>query len=280
MSEEDEYPMRVRVEMTGYDTVRYAIVQADTSLNLQVKLSGFNAFLYGLFQEVPTVEVPLQEGQRAVALTSLSEPLRQSIIGASQVKCDKDSLRIVLSERGRRSYKPRIDGVEFTFTEQYGLYGAPIITPSEVVLYGPDEVLAKIPEVRVVPVELHDITSSSTYTLALEPVWERYVDVHPSCREVSLYLPVEPYVEKEFQTPIRVTGADTTVTFKLYPEQVTVRAWVAQRDLQREPAFTVTVDYADMLTSNGHLSPKLVEFPDYVRLRSLEPSEVQCVVIK
>lgn len=280
MSEKDEYPMRVRVEMSGYDTVRYAILQADTSLDLQVTLSGFHAFLHSLRQDVPTVQIPLHDGQNAVAVSSVTELLRQSIVGAKQVRCNSDSLRIVLSERGRRSYKPKIDEVEFTFTEQYGLYGEPVITPDEVTLFGPDEVLATIPEVKVAPTGLYNISSSGTYRLSLEPVWERYADVHPSCREVTLWLPVEAYVEKDYVTPIQMVGADTTVTYKLYPEQVTVRAWVAQRDLQREPEFAVTVAYADVLASDGRLTPELVRFPDYVRPRSIEPAEVQCVVIK
>lgn len=280
MSEEDEYPMRVRIEMTGYDTVRYAIVQADTALDLQVRLSGFYAFLHSLLQDTPTVQVPLQDGQNAVAVKAVDELLRQSIAGAQQVECTRDSLRVVLAERGRRTYRPKIDDVEFTFTEQYGLYGEPVITPAEVTLFGPDEVLAGIKEVKVAPTGLYNIKSSGTFRLPLEPVWEQYADVHPSCREVSLYLPVEPYVEKDFVTPVRMVGADTAATFKLYPEQVTVRVWVAQRDLQREPEFTVTVNYADVLKSDGHLTPKLVEFPDFVRPRSLEPREVQCVVIK
>ena len=36
MAESGEYPMEVRVEMVGYDTIRYAVVSADTVLPLKV----------------------------------------------------------------------------------------------------------------------------------------------------------------------------------------------------------------------------------------------------
>lgn len=280
MSETDEYPMRVRVEMTGYDTVRYAVLQADTSLDVEVRMSGFNAFLLGLHHYVPTVEVPLADGQSSVAVHSINEQLRQSILGAKQVSSETDTLHVVLAERSHRVYRPRIDGVNFTFVEQYGLYGEPEVTPSTVVLYGPAEVLDGIAEVRAMPTELCNIKSTSTFRIPLEPVWEQYADVHPSCREVEVYLPVEPYVEKVYSVPIQVENADSTVDLRLYPAQANVRVWVAQRDLDHEPEFTVSVNYRDALAHDGRMVPHLSQFPSYVRLRNVEPQEVQCVIIK
>lgn len=280
MSETDEYPMRVRVEMTGYDTVRYAVVQVDTSLDLQVRMSGFNAFLHSIDRHEPHVRVPLAEEQTAVAVHGISEQLRESILGAKQVTSATDTLRIVLSERSHRVYHPRIDRVKFSFVEQYGLYGEPQVNPATVVLYGPAEVLEAIDELSAVPADIRNIKSSSSFRIPLEPVWEQYADVHPSCKEIELYLPVEPYVEKVYNVPIQVEDADTTVDLRLYPSQASVRVWVAQRDMQREPDFAVTVNYRDALAHDGRAVPHLSQFPAYVRLRNVEPQEVQCVVIK
>lgn len=280
MSENDDYPMRVRVEMMGYDTVRYAVLQADTALDLQVRMSGFNALLHSIHPHEHSVQVMLSEGQEAVAVHGLTEQLRTSILGAKQVHSEKDTLHILLSERCHREYHPRIDGVNFSFVEQYGLYGDPVVTPSTVVLYGPAEVLADIPEVRAMPTELYNIQSTATFRIPLEPVWEKYVDVHPSCKEVEVYLPVEPYVEKVYSVPITVENADSTVDLRLYPQQARVHVWVAQRDIAHEPDFTVSINYREALGNDGRVAPHLSQFPSYVRLRSVEPKEVQCVIIK
>ena len=280
MSETDEYPMRVRIEMTGYDTVRYAVVQADTALDLQVRISGFNALLNSIRPHEHRVKVMLSEGQEAVAVHSIDEQLRESILGAKQVSSEKDTLRILLSERSHRDYHARIDRVNFSFVEQYGLYGEPVVTPSTVVLYGPTEVLDSIHEVRAMPTELYNIKSTGTFRIPLEPVWEQYADVHPSCKEVEVYLPVEPYVEKVYNVPITVENADSTVDLRLYPQQAKVRVWVAQRDITHEPNFTVSINYRDALDNEGRVVPHLAQFPSYVRLRNVEPQEVQCVVIK
>ena len=147
MADTGEYPMQVRVEMVGYDTVRYAVVSADTVLPLKVTISGFNAFVNSHRQQHLEVTVP--HGQNAVAVSSLEKQLLHEILGAKEVASPVDSLRIVLAPRGQRTFRPRIDDVQFTFTEQCGLYGEPTVTPSEVTLYGPDETLAQIDCLKV-----------------------------------------------------------------------------------------------------------------------------------
>lgn len=280
MAEQNDYPVSVKVEMVGYDTVRYSVVSRDTLLPLMVRMSGFDAFINSLRPENNVLQVDMGEGREAVAVSQLEDQLVHSILGARQVNSDVDSLHLVLAERSCRTYVPRIDDVDFSFVEQYGLYGEPRVTPGEVTLFGPAEALDSIDEVRVAATDLRDIKASGTYRLPLEPVWLQYADVHPSCTYVDVYLPVEAYVERTFRVPITVLDADTTVSLKLYPEEAIVRAWVAQRDLNRTPDFLVAVNYGDVFLHEGRLAPRLVEFPSFVRPRNVEPDEVQCVVIK
>lgn len=278
MAESGEYPMEVRVEMVGYDTIRYAVVSADTVLPLKVTISGFNAFVNSHRRQSIEVTVPPDCG--AVAVSSLEKQLLREILGAKEVASPVDSLRIVLAPRAKRTFRPRIDDVKFSFAEQCGLYGEPKVTPSEVTLYGPAEILAQIDQLNVAAATIGNISASGTYRLPLEPVWSRYADVHPSVTEVTIDLPVEPYVERNYRVPVTVLNADTTVTLRLYPDVATVRAWVAQRDLYRDPDITVAVDYSDIFLNEGHLTPRIVEFPAYMRPRTVEPDEIQCVVIK
>lgn len=282
MSDEKDYPMRVRVEVTGYDTIRYAVLSVDTMLNVQARLSGYYAFLHAVDHTPPVLTLNFSDKalRQSVSVANINERLKQSIRGARDVVCGKDSIRLVLAPRASRSYVVDITGVRFSFADQYGLYGEPAVNPAEVVLYGPEEILDSINVLSVSPTVLANINESDTYRLPIEPVWNRFPGVYPSCTEVNLTVPVEPYVEREYSVPITVEGADSTVMLRLYPEEVTLRAWVAQRDLHRDPRFSVVVDYADAIGNNGTLTPQLVYFPSFVRPRSVEPSEVQCVIIK
>lgn len=284
MSEVHEYPMHIHIEMTGYDTLRYAVVHADTLLPVQAEMSGFNAAAIDLLhiKGHVSIEMPAEGLVRSVAFADVGDNLRQQLapIGVRRLSSSRDSLRMVLAERGRRECRVVLDSARFSFRQQYGLYGEPMISPSTVTLFGPDSVINAVGCLHVLPVAIDDISATSTYRLELDPVWERLGDVRASHTEVEVYLPVEPYVEREYHSPIEVDGADSTVRLRLYPDMARVRVWIAQRDLDRVPEFRVAISYDDVLAGNGRLTPRLVQFPSWVRPRSVEPAEVQCVIIK
>lgn len=282
MSEPMEYTVPVKIRYVGYDTVKYALASADTVLPMHIGSSGYVAFLMGMRETSPEVEVKINGSsvQCAVGVDSLYSAVGKSVAGIKEVSCNIDSLRVTLVERASKAFCPTLDGVSFEFSERYGLYGQPVVTPAEVVLYGPEEALSKIGSLPVAKTTVSGIGMSQTFTLPLEPVWEQYGDVRPSCTEVQVYVPVETFVERTYKVPIKVAGADSTVAVHVYPPEATLHVWVAQRDLYREPELTVTVNYSDILANGQHIEPQLTEFPSFMRPRAIEPAEVQCVIIK
>lgn len=284
MSEKNVYPMRVRIEMTGYDTVRYAVLHADTAIDVDVTCSGFDAFLHSIRHSVPSVSVTMGDTAlyRSVPFDAVQNTIRQSIMGAKGVSSSVDSLRLTLAERSHRTFHPQIGQLQISFAEGYGLYGEPEVSPATVTLYGPEEVLARIEGIEVKPTTIDEVSRSSKHVLELEPVWLKYHDVHPSTTTVTVSLPVESYVERDFQVPVVIEGADSMVRIKVYPDVVTIHAWVARRDLPHVTAsqFSLGIGYDEVLGSNERHKLRVTEYPDHVRLRSLQPDEVQCVILK
>ncbi len=284
LSEPHEYPLKVNVDIEGIDTLRYAVVYADTAFNLNVEMPGFNAAMIDLLNRTPRINVDMSNGgmQRSLAVADINENLRQQLLlyGVKRVLGGHDSIRIRLSERTSRIFPVRLDSVDFAFSEQYGLYGEPRVEPAEITLYGSDSILNTISEIQVAPSHITGISATSTYRLALDPVWQHMGDVRPSTSEVDVYLPVEAFVERVYTVPIEVDGADTSVRLRIYPDKAKVRAWVAKRDLQRTPKFRVAIDYNEVLAGATLQKPRLIQFPAHMRPRSVEPEEVQCLIIK
>lgn len=282
MSETVEYRQAVKVSYTGYDTIRYAAVAADTLVEVAIASDGFSALAQSLSRRPLAVSLATEgtPTRRAVAAERLYQAIQERWVGVKGVSSRYDSLRLTLAERSSRTFSPSIADLDITFAEQYGLYGQPQVSPAEVTLYGPEEVLAQIDEVRVAPAAIHNLTHTASYTLPLDPTWRSLGDVYASVGEVEVSIPVETYIEQAYRVPITVMGADSTVQLRLYPTEATVHVWVARRDLQRTPEFTVTLDYADIVAHKEHLSPTLALFPSYLRPRRVEPKEVQCVIIK
>ena len=206
--------------------------------------------------------------------------LQRQLTGVQQVLCHTDSVRVHLVERASKRYIPRLDKVDIAFADQYGLYGQPTLTPPEITLYGPQSVLDSIEDIYLKPCKLQGIRQSAVYTLPIEPVWENLADLFPSTSQVQLTIPAEPYVEHTFQVPIQVTNADEGVEVHLYPPTAQISTWVAQRDLQRDCNFLLSVSFFDALRTPDGVPVHLDQFPSHVRIRNIDPPTIQCVIIR
>lgn len=299
MSEYHEYPLHVKVEMKGYDTDRYAVLSADTALAISLEFSGFNAFWLGVRNKEVKLSLDMhselvhkysrwrdgrQELCRTVAVDDLDEMLREQLdgYGIRNLNSSRDSLQLLLVERSHKVLRPSIDSLSFSFADGYGLYGEPIVSPREVTLYGTEEALAQINELNVKPLNITGIDGSRRYRLVLEPVWKEFGDVYVSSEYLTLTLPVERFVEREYSLPVTVEGADTTVNLRIYPDHVNVRVWVAQKDIPSVSAdrFLLVANYRDILNGSQRLKLRLARFPEGVRIRSFSSDEVQYVIIK
>ena len=298
MSEPREYSLAVKVEMTGFDKSRHVVLSADSAVTIQVQSSGFNALLFSLKKEPLVLEINMNgenvrqfvrhDGKkqllcRSVSVDDLGESLvgKLSELGMQQVGSLKDSLRLVLSERSSKILPVDIGNVKTSFAEGYGLYGEPSVTPSQITLFGDEEVLSKIDKVSVMPTNINSLTQSGTFNLMLDTSW-RAADVYASTDKVTLTVPVDQYVEREYTLPITVTGLDSLIRMNLYPDKVTLKVWVPRRDIATVTAdrFEVAVDYADATPRSSMLTPRLVRFPQTVRIHTLAPDQVKYVVIK
>lgn len=300
MSEKQEYSIPVRVEMAGFDAKRYAVLEADTSLTLQVEASGFNALFLSLKKTPVTLRVDMNgeavrryirrtaDGQReichAVAVSDLSEPLSRQLspYGARQMGSSRDSLVLVLVERGSKTFRPDISQVRINYADGYGLYGQPLLVPSEVTLYGPQEILATIDELKVQPVEFNNVSESSNFRVSIDTSWKSSGDLYASVNMLTLSIPVGRYVEREYSVPVTVDGADTSMHLRLYPDHVTLRVWVAEDAMGSVTSdrFHVTADYGDIQEGAARLRLRIAQFPKTVRVRSITPEEIQYVIIQ
>ena len=299
MSESHEYTLPLRVQFGGYDAKRYAVVRIDTSLTLKAEATGFNALFYSLRREPPMVQLDLtselvhryarRRGEvtdlyRSVAVNDLSPQLSSQLdaIGIHYVGSARDSLRIVLNERASRTFVPDLGALRINFSDGYGLYGEPQVTPGEVTLYGPRDVLDTIERLCVEPVELNNVLESGTFVVSLDATWRQMGDVYSSADAISVYIPVKRFIERRFTVPVTVADADSTHALHLYPDHVELDVWVAQDDLASVSAdrFTVSADYGDILAGLQRLKLRVSRFPRNVRIRSVSPSEIEYVIIK
>lgn len=299
MSETREYTLSVKLRPSGFDPQRYAVADADTSLVLQVESTGFNMLVLSLRKEPPSFLFDIrnefvkrysrQRGEledlyRTVAVTDVSTLLADqfSSAGVKVIGSAKDSLQLVLNERAHKVFHPDLANLKINFSDGYGLYGEPMVSPSEITLYGSPDVLAAIENVGVNAETLNDVRETGTYRIPLDDKWKALGDVFASTEVLTVNIPVKRYVEREYLVPVSVATPDTSHQLRLYPDHVTLHVWVAQEDVAKVSAdrFFVTADYNDILSGEKRLNPCVSRFPRNVRIRNIEPKEIEYVIIK
>lgn len=299
MSETREYTLSVKLRPSGFDPKRYAVASADTSLSLQVESTGFNMLVLSLRKEPPSFLFDIrneavkhylrQRGEvedlyRSVAVTDVSSLLSDQLssTGVRVIGSAKDSLLFILNERAHKVFRPDLGKIKINFSDGYGLYGEPMVSPSEVTLYGSPDALATIEKVGVKAETLNDVRETGTYRIPLDDKWKSLGDIFASTEMLTVNIPVKRFVEREYLVPVSVATPDTSRRLRLYPDHVTLRLWVAQEDVATISAdrFTVTADYNDILAGEKKLKLCVSRFPRNVRIRSIEPIEIEYVIIK
>ncbi len=299
MSEKKEFSLPVKVRMTGFDAKRYAVVRADTSLVLQVESTGFNAFILGLKKEPLTFNLDIKNEAmhryplrrdgivdlyRCVAISDLSAQFSDQLSSYSvhYLGSAKDSLMLVLNERGSKVFRPDLSNLKINFSDGFGLYGEPKVSPTEITLYGSSEVLAAIDNIGVKAETLDDVRETGTYRVPIDDGWKEMGDVYASTEMLTIKIPVKRYVEQHYTVPVVIDGIDTSQGLRLYPDHVKLHVWVAQDDIVAVSAdrFTVSADYNDILSGAQRLKLCVNRFPRKVRIRKMEPEEIEYVIIK
>ena len=286
MSDVQTYPTQVRVEMTGLDTARYAVVKADTMLSIDVESDGFSAMrrYFKLKRHEVMVDMTTASGtagRLGVAVPDFISSLKEQLglPSALKVTSSQDSIRIWVSARKSRGYVPKLRNVNFKFTNQCGLYGEPKIYPDTVWLYGSEMSLSKVDELFTKAVTVDGISGNDTVILDLEPVWEKYSDLRVSTKQVELRIPTQPYTEKMFKLPIGVENGDTNLRVKLYPEYVDVTIWVPIKEHSK--ILAEQLEASIVLRRNEDRGQVMIKnFPSSVRVKSITPEYVQYVIIK
>ena len=299
MSDKREYTLPVKVKMTGFDTKRYAVVSADTTMVLQVESTGFRALLLSLKKESMTFVLdvkneavrrysrerdPVVDLYRVAAVSDISTQLSDmlSFVGVRYLGSTKDSISIVLNERRSKTFHPDLSNLKINYSDGYGLYGEPMVSPAEVTLYGSSEVLDAIDKVGVCPVVLNNVCETGNYQVSIDSCWKTLGDIYSSTNSLTINIPVKRYVERQYVVPVMVADADSSRDLHLYPDHVKLRVWVVQEDVSTVSAdnFRVSVDYREILSGASKLKLRVNRFPRNVRVRKVDPEEIEYVIIK
>ena len=274
------------LRFAGYDQNRYAIT-CDNSITLDISGSGFELLRTLSWETPPPVTIDLKghrlKHRNSIATADIEKDLltQLHLFDNQKISFTEDSVVFFVNARNSKKVKVDISDLRFEFHSQYGIYNNPVITPDSVTFYGDSGSLAQIDKIGVVHKTISDISSDSTYTVDLQPIWKQYSDVYPSAKKVKIRLSAERYTEVSYSLPIEFLSHDTAVHARLYPATAEITCKVALKDYKRitSEMFRVTA-FCENTHRQDSLPVTISQFPNNVRVSKIKPEYVQYVIIK
>lgn len=162
----------------------------------------------------------------------------------------------------------------FSFEQQYNYYGEPMATPGFVTIYGSVEDINNTKEVKTEVITRKNVNQNVVTKVKIDLDEKLRADID----EVEVSINVEKYTESEVVVPVEIPG---DIKMHLFPEKVHIKYVVAMKDyaIINSMSFKATVDTMEMFF-NDALPVDLVLFPNNTQIISIEPKEVDYIIIR
>lgn len=280
-----KYPYTVQTELLYKDEPQgkaFKALQPDT-VDLKVEGTGWQLLFARLRIKPPSITVSLQKlNNRSYVVFSeqLDQINRQLETSQRVISIKPDTLYFDFSRRTNKRIPLKLIS-KLTFAPQYGIAKEIKLTPSYVNISGPHEELEKIHIWHTDSLKLSDInTDIDTRVNVLKNAISN-ISIYPT--NVGVKIPVDEFTEKTIEVPLSILNNKEYHDVKLYPKKVKITLMVALSNYARtdEEQLKAAIDLNEWkFLKHNKLSVKITKLPDFSKLVSITPSNVDFIIEK
>ena len=255
------------------------------SVKMSLNTDGFHTLRYKMIREpnrvvtIPLDEVPYRiENGNTYSFSSqyVAEKLAESL-GISATDITMNDAKVYFTMDALKSkVVPVVLQSDIKTVRQFDLYGIPMLDPSSVTIFGPQEAIDSI---KVVKTELLSRANVSQNFSAIVPLDLLGGRIKSNVKEVMVDVQVEKYTEMDIEVPIKVSD---NVRVRFFPETMSVKCLVAVRDYASitPEHFSVAVDKKQMEDMQPLLDVRLASWPPTVQILSTHPDKVEYLIVQ
>lgn len=254
-------------------------------VKMSLNIDGFHTLRYKMIREpnrfvtIPLSEVPYRlESNNTYSFSSqyVTEKVAERLgITASDITMNDAKVYFTMDAL-KSKVVPVVLQSNIVTARQYDIYGIPMIDPSSVTIFGPQEVIDSIKLVRTELLSRDNVNQSFNATLPLDLLDGQ---IHSNTKEVKVEVQVEKYTEMDVEVPIKVADS---LKVRFFPEMMSVKCLVAMRDYASitPENFTVAVDRQQLKAMQPLLDVRLASWPPTVQILSTRPDKVEYLIVQ
>ena len=258
----DEQFVKMSLTIDGFHTLRYKMIRQPNR-----------------FVTIPLSEVPYRlESNNTYSFSSqyVTEKVAERLgITASDITMNDAKVYFTMDAL-KSKVVPVVLQSNIATARQYDIYGIPMLDPSSVTIFGPQEVIDSIKLVRTELLSRDNVNQSFNATLPLDLLDGQ---IHSNTKEVKVEVQVEKYTEMDVEVPIKVADS---LKVRFFPEMMSVKCLVAMRDYASitPENFTVAVDRQQLKAMQPLLDVRLASWPPTVQILSTRPDKVEYLIVQ
>ena len=272
--------------------VQFAEVPADKwisspeqSVKMSLSIDGFHTMRYKMIREpnrfvtIPLDEVPYRfESGNTYSFSSqyVAEKVAERLgISASDITMNDAKIYFAMDAL-KSKVVPVVLRSDIKTQRQYDLYGIPMLDPSSVTIFGPQEVIDSIKAVKTELLSKLNVNQRFSETLSLDLLDGQ---IHSNVKEVKADVKVEKYTELDIEVPIKMIDS---LKLRFFPETMSVKCLVAMRDYASitPESFSVAVDRQQLKAMQPLLDVRLASWPPTVQILSTRPDKVEYLIVQ
>ncbi len=274
-------PLTIGIKDAPADLV---VINGNQELKVTLSTSGFELLNYYFKPaskrkvNISLEEVPLHKDSESTYSFSISyakERVAKFLtIEPSDVSFDENRISIRMEQLDSLKVKV-MPNLDLSYEKQYNRHGRIQITPDSVTIYGPKTKLKEIDNIYTENISLKNVNSNIDINVPL--VTDDMINVDN--KDVNIKINVEKYTEAIANVKIK---NNSNKKLRLFPEKVNIKYIVSLTDYNiiKDNSFVISIDTADISSENNVLPVYLIDYPSNTRIISIEPKEVEYIIIE
>lgn len=257
----------------------------EQSVKMSLNIDGFHTLRYKMIREpnrfvtIPLNEVPYRlENGNTYSFSSqyVAEKVAERLgITASDITMNDAKVYFTMDAL-KSKVVPVVLQSSIMAARQYDIYGIPMLDPSSVTIFGPQEVIDSIKMVKTELLSRNNVNQSFSANVPLNLLDGQ---IHSDVKEVKADVQVEKYTEMDIEVPIKVADS---LKIRFFPETMSVKCLVAMRDYASitPESFSVSVDKEQLKAMQPLLDVRLALWPPTVQILSTHPDKVEYLIVQ
>ncbi|NTW23195.1 MAG: hypothetical protein HGA37_00735 [Lentimicrobium sp.] len=291
LTREYEAPVKFTIVPENLPDGKILVDNPDSVITLTLSAKGLDLYSRIIFNKENLLTISLakiklqrqEEDYSGILKTSgLIKVIAQQLPpGAKLISIEPDTLHFTFQKSFRKKI-PVHPKLKLSFIRQYQLYDSLKLRPDSVWVSGVREIVDTIGFIDTERKVINSLSSNYSTRLSLETPQTR-PGVKLSSDSVTITINVEKFTEADIEVPVSLSSGDKALSYRTFPDKVTLTCRVAMRDYKRlDPSlFTASVDYESARKSGSNRVPVEIKHkPSFTRVVRISPEKVEFLILK